>query len=82
MGCTSCRKSGECGNSHNSLGRYRRQATTLYNTTSDVAQKEEIMSLIVSIDELITNIKLQCPSQEELNLINEYLNSEYLKRIR
>ena len=82
MGCTSCRKSGECGNSYNSLGRYRRQATTLYNITSDEIQREEIMSLIVNIDELVANIKIQCPSQEELNLINEYLNSEYLKRIR
>jgi hypothetical protein len=82
MGCSSCRSSGACGNSLTYLSNYKKQATTLFNVSTDSAQKEEIMSLIFEINELIANIKITCPSQEELNLIKEYLTSEYTKRIR
>jgi hypothetical protein len=80
--CTSCRKSGLCGNSSTYLSNYKKQATTLYNTTTNILEKEEIMSLIADIGSLIGNLPNQCPTEAELNLIKEYLSSEYLKRIR
>lgn len=82
MGCTSCQKSGICGNANIYLGNYKKLATTLFNTSTEELQREELMSLIVDINELITNSVTTCPSQEELNLIKEYISSEYIKRIR
>jgi hypothetical protein len=82
MGCTSCSKSGVCGNATTYLGNYKKLATTLFNTSRDELEREELMSLIFDINELITNSKNICPSQEELNLIKEYISSEYSKRIR
>ena len=82
MGCTTCQKSGICGNATIYLGNYKKLATTLFNTSTDVLQREELMSLIVNINDLITNSTTTCPSQEDLNIINEYISSEYSKRIR
>ena len=82
MGCTTCQKSGICGNATIYLGNYKKLATTLFNTSQEELQREELMSLIVNINELIINSANTCPSQEELNIINEYISSEYSKRIR
>jgi len=82
MGCIPCQRSKVCGNSSTYLSNYKKQATTLYNTEADTLKREEIMSLIADIGSLIGALPDQCPTEAELNLIKEYLSSEYLKRIR
>jgi|688.fasta_scaffold891971_3 hypothetical protein len=84
MACSSCRSKGggPCGSKSTYLRNSRVRATTLYNITKDLEQKVEYRQLITQIDEMISNSKTECPSQEEITLIQNYIDSEYAKRIR
>lgn len=83
MGCRTCRSvKGPCGNKSVYLRNFRVRATTLYNTTKDLDKKNEYRSLIQQIDELIQQPATSCPSEEEITLIKNYIDSEYAKRIR
>jgi hypothetical protein len=84
MACSSCRSKvkGPCGNKSTYLRNSRVRATTLYNISKDLEQKAEYRQLITQIDEMIANSKTECPSQEEITLIQNYIDSEYAKRIR
>lgn len=82
MGCTSCNSNkGPCGNKSTVLRNFRKMATTLYNVSKDPLKRIEYKEAIVGIDELIVGSKITCPSQEEINLLRAYLESEQSKRI-
>lgn len=83
MSCASCRSnSGICSNAITYLRNYRKQAATLYNTSKDTLEREELSALIAEIDDLIATTPTVCPQQDKLDLIKTYISSEYSKRIR
>jgi len=78
--CSCNNTGGLCGGNSNTLRLLRNRTVTLYNTVKIPEKKIEYKELIDEIDSLISNIKDVCPTQEQIMLITNYLDSEQSKR--
>ena len=80
MGCSTCNKSaGPCGNISTYLRNIRVRTVTLYNVIKILEKKKEYQELIEEVDILLRKPKEQCPPQDIINTINNYLDNEYSK---
>jgi hypothetical protein len=77
----SCNNSGGlCGGNSNTLRLLRNRTVTLYNTVKIPEKKTEYKELIDELDFMLASIKSECPTQEKIILITNYLDSEQSNR--
>lgn len=78
--CSCNNPGGLCGGNSNTLRGLRNQTVTLYNTVKVPEKKVEYKELINQLDDMLKVIADRCPTQEEILLITNYINSEQSKR--
>ncbi len=85
MGCVPCAKrnralrNSNCGGRLQQIEALRIRMRTLFNiTTTDNVKRTEYRSVLSDIDAIILNSKTVCPTQEDINLLTNYINNEYI----
>ena len=80
MACSTCSRSvGPCANITTYLRNIRVRAVTLYNVIKILEKKKEYQELIEEVDILLRKPNGECPPQDIINTINNYLDDEYSK---
>lgn len=78
MGCASCNRSkGKCGTQYTNLRNFRNMLVKLYNSSSNVTKRNEYKDAIGQIDTFISQLGTKCITDQEFNLIKDYVNNEY-----
>jgi hypothetical protein len=79
MGCSCNKKVGNssCNNKVAIYVRFKREVTTLYNTTTDVNKRDEYNILLQEINEVIRS--KVCPSDENIVILKAYIKDEQQK---
>jgi hypothetical protein len=80
MACSTCRAlAGPCGNTTIYLRNIRVRAVTLFNVIKVPIKQSEYQELIEEVDILLKKPQGQCPPQDIINTLNDYLDNEYSK---
>lgn len=79
MGCGCNKKSGSssCNNKIAVYVRFKREVTTLYNTTQDIDKRNEYNTLLQEINEVLKS--KVCPSDENITILKAYIKDEQQK---
>lgn len=74
-GCASGKGASACSGNKKQLRVQRNRLVTLYNTTTDLAKKQEYKNLLTEIDSLTKTTV--CPDQNTITSIKNYISLEY-----